>query len=395
MGSSRLAHSVWASSKRSCSCSSLPEVNLTSDATYRIRLDETPLSGIARVLPTAITATSGPVVGTLDSVDQGVDTPSSEGLVLGNATASVTFGFGPMGGTLQPGAENQLARVLAEVTASETKPFPFHVAVLEGGSEIAAGDFVAEGAAAQVFELGFDAAALADPSDAAVELRISIDGSDRHGRSLKVSEVEIVPELTAAVVDTGWRKAVVDPLGFSGVPLSRLAQGELSSTLSHIFFDTAGQLAPVTYQHLRIDLRDPRNPDGYVRAGVLGAGPGTSDLRLQEDFEVVPRSLTRLRRMPQGGVWRRRGRSYWAAQLPIQAASDVGVTDLLNTLYNLGRDQDFLVSILPQQPNEGQVLSFWGTLAEEENAVRFEKVQRSGSPDPYAWGSVLHVGQLL
>ncbi len=99
--------------------------------------------------------------------------------------------------------------------------------------------------------------------------------------------------------------------------------------------------------------------------------------------------------MPQGGVWRRRGRSYWAAQLPIQAASDVGVTDLLNTLYNLGQDQDFLVSILPQQPNEGQVLSFWGTLAEEENLVRFEKVQRQGSPDPYAWGSVLQVKQVL
>ncbi len=99
--------------------------------------------------------------------------------------------------------------------------------------------------------------------------------------------------------------------------------------------------------------------------------------------------------MPQGGVWRRLRRSYWAAQLPIQAASDVGVTDLLNTLYNLGRDQDFLVSILPQQPNEGQALSFWGTLAEEENAVRFEKVQRQGSPDPYAWGSVLQVKQVL
>ncbi len=98
-----------------------------------------------------------------------------------------------------------------------------------------------------------------------------------------------------------------------------------------------------------------------------------------------------MRRMPQGGVWRRRGRWYWVAQLPIQAASDVRVTDLLNTLYNLGRGQDFLISILPQQPNEGQVLSFWGTLAEEENAVRFEKVQRQGSPVPYACGSALQV----
>ncbi len=91
----------------------------------------------------------------------------------------------------------------------------------------------------------------------------------------------------------------------------RLAQADLrfvtEGAAAHVelSFDAAG-----TYQYLRIDLRDPRNPDGYVRFGGLGVGPGTSDLRLQEDFEVTPRSLTRVRRTPQGGVRRRQGRSY-------------------------------------------------------------------------------------
>ncbi len=85
----------------------------------------------------------------------------------------------------------------------------------------------------------------------------------------------------------------------------RLAQADLrfvtegaAAQVFELGFDAAG-----TYQHLRIELRDPRNSGGYVRASVLGAGPGTAALRLQED-------------------------------LAIQAASDIGVTQLLSSLYN-------------------------------------------------------------
>ncbi|MEL7058624.1 MAG: hypothetical protein AAGN46_01220 [Acidobacteriota bacterium] len=377
---------------RRIGCGALVGHSGTSRATIRWRFSDAPLS----LDPVVDMDGSGGWTSTGDAQQIGVgprgvsEQPVGSYRVGPGATWRTTLQA--PGDDLDDGADQQLIRVrMWSAFQEEPLPLPVSVRLYDAGVLVRELGVMTTATEA-IYELAWTASEVGDPDDVEIEIANAAGAS----ASAFVGGLDWIPAHPPApgVVSSGWRPMLLDPVTYAGLGLSDIAVHDLRATASHLLLGGDGALAQVDRRYGMVEIRDARAPGGVFEAGRLAVGPAAT-LRLSSSgLRIWVIDPTVVERTRGGDPWRSIRRPRLAAAIPTESPSDVGVRDLLGAIYRAqGRAGDFLVSLLPLDPSAAP-LAFWAMHAGERGEIGYRGVQRSDSPEPWAWGSTLEVEEV-
>ncbi|MEM6796088.1 MAG: hypothetical protein AAF725_19090 [Acidobacteriota bacterium] len=371
-----------------------PNTNATSSALKRIRL-----SNLERIIQPDYVP---PVFGQRSNIGADADAEGGPTETL-SAGDSWTCGFAAPPNTPFGGLNVQRIRLRARSTGDT--PAVLKISVLGGaaGGDPALGQVVAEQIITASFngvrETLFDYAPWLDP-DASARLEgvaVKIEALPRDDRFTpapwELQAIEWRAEHIEHDVDTGYIPMIADPQSYSGLTISELARKKLQTDAGWVLLDSQGGLDPGEYRYGRIDILDTQNPDGYLELGGLAVGPGMA-LELQTDHAISVADLSVTERTVDGTAWTQIRPGYLAARLPFVTTSRVGVVDVLQGLYLAqGSAGNFLVSILPEDPDAG-ILTFWAFMpGGVDKSISYLPQIRHDTHQPWSWASTLTVEQ--